>query len=74
VTEPDQGQVDDPAHDPGTSPPLTGHAAVNEALRGLADLGSTPLADHHDRLAKAQETLQEALDRPDNQRDEGEPR
>jgi hypothetical protein len=74
VTEPDQGQVDDPAHDLGTSPPLTGHAAVNEALRGLADLGSTPLADHHDRLAKAHETLQEALDRPDNQRDEGEPR
>jgi hypothetical protein len=74
VIEPDQGQVDDVAYDPGTSPPLTGHAAVDEALRGLADLGSAPLADHHDLLAKAQESLQEALDRPDNQCDDGEPR
>jgi hypothetical protein len=74
VTEPDQRQVDAPTYDPGTSPPLTGHAAVDEALGGLADLGSTPLADHHDRLAKAHETLQEALDRPDNQRDDGGPR
>lgn len=74
MTEPDQGQVDDPAHDPGINPPLTGHAAVNEALRGLADLGSTPLADHHDRLAKAHEALHEALDRPDDQRADGKPR
>jgi hypothetical protein len=74
VIEPDQGHVDDLAYDPGTSPPLTGHAAVDEALSGLADLGSTPLADHHDRLAKAHEMLQEALDRPDNRRDDGEPR
>ena len=74
MIEPDQGLLDDVPYDPGTSLPLTGHAAVDEALRGLADLGSTPLADHHDRLAKAQETLQEALDRPDNQREDGEPR
>jgi hypothetical protein len=74
VTEPDQGQVDDPTYDPGTSPPLTGQAVVDEALRGLADLGSTPLADHYDQLAKAHEALQEALDRPDNQHDDGEPR
>ncbi|HET9778031.1 MAG TPA: hypothetical protein VFP81_01970 [Propionibacteriaceae bacterium] len=74
MTEPDQGEFDDLAHDPATSPPLTGHAAIDEALGELADLGSTSLADHHDRLAKAHETLHEALDRPDNQRDDGEPR
>jgi hypothetical protein len=71
VSEQDQGQVDDLAPDPETSTPLTGHAGVDAALHGLADLGSTPLADHHDRLAKAHETLHEALERPDNPRDDG---
>ena len=74
MTEPDQGQVDDSAADLGASPPPTGHAAVEDALRGLADLDSTPLADHHDRLAKAHEALHEALERPDDQRHDGEPR
>jgi hypothetical protein len=46
-------------------PPQTGNAAVDEALLGLAGLDSTPLADHHDRLAQAHEVLQEALDRGD---------
>jgi hypothetical protein len=74
VTEPDEGQGEDLAPDPGTSPPPTGHPAVDDALRELADLGSAPLADHHDRLAKAHEALHEALDRSDNKRDDGEPR
>ena len=49
-----------------SSPPQTGNAAVDDALLGLADLASAPLAEHHDRLAKAHEALQEALDRPDD--------
>jgi hypothetical protein len=73
-SEPDEGQLEGLASDPGTSPPPTGQPAVDDALRELADLGSAPLADHHDRLAKAHEALHEALDRPDSQRDDGEPR
>jgi len=74
VTEPYDGETADLAPDPATSPPRTGHAAVDDALHELADLESAPLADHHDRLAKAHEALHEALDRPDNQRDDGKPR
>jgi hypothetical protein len=64
VTECDDAQVED--SDPPTSPPQTGNDAVDEALLGLADLPSAPLAAHHDRLAKAQKELQEALDREDD--------
>jgi hypothetical protein len=67
MTEPDQGQLDDLEPDPATSPPQTGHAQIDDALRGIADLASAPLADHHDRLAKAHEVLDAALHRPDNQ-------
>ena len=67
MTEPDQGQLDDLEPDPATSPPQTGHAQIDDALRGIADLASAPPADHHDRLAKAHEVLDEALHRPDNQ-------
>ena len=67
MTEPDQGQLDDLEPDPGINPPQTGHAQIDDALRGLADLDSAPLADHHDRLAKAHEVVDEALHRPDNQ-------
>jgi hypothetical protein len=74
VTESDHGQADAAAHDSATRPPLTGHAGIDKALRELADLGSTSLADHYDRLARAHETLHEALDRADNRRDDGEPR
>jgi hypothetical protein len=62
VTE-DHGQPEDA--DRAIEPPQTGNAAVDEALLGLAGLDSTPLADHHDRLAQAHEVLQEALDRGD---------
>jgi hypothetical protein len=67
VTEPNQGQLDDLERDSVVSPPQTSHAAIDDALLGLADLASAPLSDHHDRLAKAHEVLHEALDRADDQ-------
>ena len=67
MTEPNQGQLDDLEPDSVVSPPQTGHAAIDDALLGLADLASAPLSDHHDRLAKAHEVLHEALDRADDQ-------
>ena len=72
MTEREHGQLDDREPDPVTSPSQTGHAAIDDALRGLADLDSAPLADHHDRLVKAHEVLDEALHRPDNQTDDAE--
>jgi hypothetical protein len=72
MTEPDQGQLDDLEPDPGINPPQTGHAQIDDALHGLADLPSAPLADHHDRLAKAHEVVDEALHRPDNQANDAE--
>jgi hypothetical protein len=71
MTEPEQGQLDDRDRepDPATSQSQTGHAAIDDALRGLADLASAPLADHHERLANAHEVLDAALDRPDSQTD-----
>jgi hypothetical protein len=64
VTERDDAQVED--SDPPIPPPHTGNDAVDDALFGLADLASAPLAEHHDRLAKAHKDLQEALDREDD--------
>jgi hypothetical protein len=72
MTELEHGQLDDREPDPLTSQSQTGHAAIDDALRGLADLASAPLADHHDRLAKAHEVLDEALHRPDYQTDDAE--
>ena len=64
MTERDDTQVED--SDPRISPPRTGNDAVDDALSRLSDLASAPLADHHDRLAKAHRDLQEALDREDD--------
>jgi hypothetical protein len=72
MTELEHRQLDDREPDPVTSQSQTGHAAIDDALRGLADLASAPLADHHDRLAKAHEVLDEALHRPDYQTDDTE--
>jgi hypothetical protein len=69
MTEPEQGHLDDREPDSAASPSQTGHAAIDDALSGLADLASAPLADHHDRLANAHEVLDAALHRPDNQTD-----
>jgi hypothetical protein len=74
VTEPNQVQSDDLEPDPVTGPPQTGHATIDDALLGLADLASAPLSDHHDRLATAHEVLHEALERPDDQAEKAEPR
>jgi hypothetical protein len=72
MTEPEQGRLDDREPDLVTSPSQTGHGAIDDALGELADLASARLADHHDRLAKAHEVLDEALHRPDNQTDDAE--
>ena len=57
-----------------TSPPVTGHVTVDDALGRLEDLASAPLSEHHDRLAKAHEALHEALDASDDQSEHAEPR
>ena len=35
-----------------TGVPTTGDPAIDDALQGLHDLPSTPLSEHHDRLAR----------------------
>jgi hypothetical protein len=67
VTERDDKQLHE--SDPTPSRPDAVDPAVDHALRGLADLDSAPLAEHHDRLAKVHEVLQEALDRTDDSRE-----
>jgi hypothetical protein len=69
VTEQGQGQLSDT--EPAINPPQTGNAAVDDALQELTDLAHVPLAEHHDRLAKAHGVLQEALDRGDDDRSDG---
>ncbi len=44
-------------------PPTTGEAVVDDALLGLAELASVPLAGHPDHLARAHERLHQALHR-----------
>jgi hypothetical protein len=66
VTEQDHTQLQNPQ--PPMDPLQTGNAVVDEALLGLADLTSAPLPEHHDRLAKAHEVLQDTLDRGDGDR------
>jgi hypothetical protein len=67
VTERDDNKLNE--SDPTPSRPDSGDPAVDHALRGLADLDSAPVAEHHDRLAKVHEALQEALDRTDDSRE-----
>lgn len=69
MTEQNQNQPHGP--EPLIEPPRTGIAAVDDALLGLADLGSAPLAEHHDRLARAHEVLQAALDQGDDNQTDG---
>jgi hypothetical protein len=49
----------------GSAPPRTGDAEIDRALSELTDLPSTPLNEHHDRLASVHEVLHRALDRTD---------
>ena len=61
MSAPEQGvAADDPG---GAAAPSTGDPAIDEAMQGLRDLPSTALAEHHDRLAHAHETLHAALER-----------
>jgi hypothetical protein len=64
-----------PGVDPGESldPPATGDIAVDDALRTLADLESTPVDGHYDRLARAHESLQAALEKGSVPQDPAEP-
>ena len=57
----EQGAAAD--HSSPAAAPSTGDPAIDEALQGLRDLPSTALAEHHDRLAQAHETLHAALER-----------
>ena len=44
------------------APPDTGNPVIDEALRGLADLTDVPVGQHHDRLQRVQDILQEVLE------------
>jgi hypothetical protein len=50
-------------------PPATGNTAVDDALASLVDLDSAPVDAHHDRLARAHEALQAALDKGSGSQD-----
>jgi hypothetical protein len=50
-------------------PPATGNSAVDQALSTLVDLDSAPVDAHHDRLARAHEALQAALDKGSDPQD-----
>ena len=54
----------EPAAEAG-APPQTGDTEIDRALSELTDLPSTPLDEHHDRLASLHEVLHRALDRTD---------
>ena len=47
------------------TPPSTGDPEIDGALSELVGLTSTPLSEHHDRLAAVHEVLHHALDRND---------
>ncbi len=53
---------------PTTPPGATGDPAIDAALADLDDLDEAAVSEHHDRLARAHETLHAALDRPDGNR------
>ncbi|HEX5907211.1 MAG TPA: hypothetical protein VFY56_09355 [Propionibacteriaceae bacterium] len=74
MIEPNLVQSDDLESDSVTGPPQIGHAAIDDALLGLADLASAPLSDHHDRLAMAHEALHQTLERSDDRPENAEPR
>ena len=67
MSGPEEGAaVDDPS---AAAMPSTGDPTIDDALQDLHDLPSTPLAEHHDRLARAHEALHVALERSDDQPD-----
>ena len=58
--------AEDSAADDLAAAPSTGDPAIDDALRGLRDLPSVPLAEHSERLARAHEALHAALERSGN--------
>ncbi|MBO0812803.1 MAG: hypothetical protein J2P23_12260 [Microlunatus sp.] len=50
----------DPAEDSARAP-VTGEPEIDRALETLQGLESSPLEDHHDRLARVHEELHAAL-------------
>ncbi len=44
--------------------PETGDARVDEALRGVDDLGDAPVDEHAERLSRAHSALQDVLRTP----------
>jgi hypothetical protein len=64
--------TESPGEDDVAGPPATGSPQIDEALHDLGDLESTPVHQHHDRLSRAHETLQAALD-PDAAGDHSSP-
>ncbi len=42
-------------------PPQTGHAAIDTAMAQVAELDPASVADHHDQLRRAHETLDRTL-------------
>ena len=57
--QPDQGNEESVADTDNM--PMTGHPAVDEVLRSLARLGSTPVEEHPAVFEAAQETLRDIL-------------
>jgi hypothetical protein len=51
--------------------PSTGDPTIDNVLQGLHDLPSTPLTEHHDRLARVHEALHVALERSGDEPDAG---
>ncbi len=61
MSAPEEGVVLDDESEPAV--PSTADPAIDDALQSLRDLQSAPLSEHHDRLARAHETLHIALER-----------
>jgi hypothetical protein len=60
MSTPQEGVAIDPDD---AAVPSTGDPTIDEALQDLQDLPATPLAEHHDRLARVHEALHVALER-----------
>ena len=67
MSGPEEGAVVDDTR--AAAMPSTGDPTIDDALQDLHDLPSTPLAEHHDRLAQAHEALHAALERSGDQPD-----
>ena len=54
-------------------PPVTGVPDIDRAMAQLSDLDDVPVAEHHERLARAQAVLQAALNPPDQEQPDHQP-